>query len=65
MEALHAEPHDAMGSNRVSVRDEPHTTGVVVLQRVVERESVHRVALVGSQEGISCESFHKIDIRVG
>jgi hypothetical protein len=55
METLHTESHDPMRCNRVSVRDEPDTTGIVVLQRVVERESVHVVASVGSVEGISCE----------
>ena len=61
MEALNAKPDDAMGCDSISDRDEADTTGIVVLQRVVERKSVHMVASVGSVEGISCECFHKIE----
>jgi hypothetical protein len=60
METLHAEPHDAMRCDSISVRYEADTACIVVLQRVVERESVHTGAFVGSVEGISCEKFHKI-----
>jgi hypothetical protein len=60
VKALDAESDNAVRGDGVSVSNEPNATCIVVLQRVVERESVHGVTSVGSAEGISCEFFHKI-----
>ena len=53
MEALHTKPDDAVGSHGVAVRDEPDTTRVVVLQRVIKRVPVHVTRLVLRAQKVS------------
>jgi len=59
MEALDTEPDDAMGRDSISVRNEADTTGIVVLQRVVERKSVHSPISVGAQKVSLVNCFTK------
>jgi hypothetical protein len=59
MEALNAKPDDAMGCDSISDRDEADTTGIVVLQRVVERKSVHSLISVGAQKVSLVNCFTK------
>jgi hypothetical protein len=59
MEALNAKPDDAMGCDSISVRYEADTTGIVVLQRVVEGKSVHSPISVGAQKVSLVNCFTK------
>ena len=59
MEALDTKPDDAMGRDSISVRNEADTTGIVVLQRVVERKSVHSPISVGAQKVSLVNCFTK------
>jgi hypothetical protein len=64
MEALHAKPDDAMRCDSISVRNEADTTGIVMLQRVVERKSVHSPISVGAQKVSLVNCFTKsADLR--
>jgi hypothetical protein len=61
VEALHTEANDPVGGNGSSVGEEPNTTRIVVLLRVIERVLFHDARLGWASEAISCERFHKID----
>ena len=59
VKTLHAKPHDTMRRNGAPVRNEADTAGVVVLQRVVERKSVHSPISVGAQKVSLVNCFTK------